>query len=147
VVKELSTVPRARYERALAQSIASFAREVAARPRDLEALFDAENEAARTVLTASGRPALLAIFNDIAALLLGSEPVLEALGADAEQHLTAWQAFAGVLKAENDGHSFAYLEPLLRAQDERVVQRFARALESKTSVSRARPRASTRRTP
>src|SRR5262245_60766933 len=74
VVKALSSVPRTGYERALGQSIAGFARALAARPRDLSSVFDAENEIARTVLAASGRPALLAIFNDIAALLLASEP-------------------------------------------------------------------------
>jgi DNA-binding transcriptional regulator YhcF (GntR family) len=147
VVKELSAVPHARYGRALEQNLAVFARAVAARPRDLLALFDSENDMARTVLAACSRPALLAIFNDIAALLLGSEPVLEALGADADQHLFAWHAFARVLAGAREKQSFDYLEPLLRAQDERVVARFARALESKpASVSRARTaRASTRR--
>jgi DNA-binding FadR family transcriptional regulator len=147
VVKALVSVPRARYERELTRNIASYARHVAARPRDLVALFDAENEIARTVLAASERPALLAIFNDIAALLLGSEPVLEALSADAEQHLMAWQAFARVLSAGNQNQGFDYLEPLLRTQDERVVQRFARDLEAK-AMSRARPsRAPQRRSP
>jgi DNA-binding FadR family transcriptional regulator len=148
VVKALATVPRARYERELTQVIACYAREVARRPREVAALIDAENEIARTVLAASERPALLAIFNDIAALLLGSEPVLEALCADAEQHLTAWQAFARVLSAGNQNQGFEYLEPLLSAQDERSVQRFARDLEARSSVSRARPsRAPQRRSP
>jgi DNA-binding FadR family transcriptional regulator len=147
VVRDLASVPRGRYELALAQGIAGLSRAVAARPRDAVAIADAENDIARTVLGAAGRPALLAIFNDLSALLLSSEPVLEALCADAEQQLAAWQMFARVLATASGADTFAYLEPLLRAQDERVVERFARALEARV-VSRSRPaRAVRRRTP
>jgi hypothetical protein len=91
------------------------------------------------VLIASERPVLLAIYNDIAAMLLTNKLVLEALSGSADAILLAWRAFARTLEQGEAVASIAYVESVLLARDEDLVKGFARALATTKTERRRRP--------
>ena len=128
VGRALVHVPRERYASELDDAIERFARVVRQEGAPLSAIAESENEIIRTALIAVGRPAVLAIHNDIGAMLISSEPVLRVIYVDPERPLELWRAFAQILATGGAEDHLAFIGPLLASADERAVAAFAATL-------------------
>jgi DNA-binding GntR family transcriptional regulator len=140
VVRALTAVPPGRYLDELRGAIEGFAAAVSARPRELRVVAESESEIIRTILVSVGRSAVLAIYNDITAMLFSSAHVLAALYRRPEAQLTGWRMFLELLASRSMSDSLAFVEPLLTAHDARAVAAYAASL----GVSRRRPPSSSR---
>jgi DNA-binding FadR family transcriptional regulator len=130
VVRALVGKPFTAHRREIERRIAALDAQVEASPKDLSAMGRCEAEIVRAILLATDRPAVLAVYNDVQAMLLSCRPVLEALYANPRATVEAWRAFLALVTEPRDEPGFDFLVPLLAAHDARVLSAFERAVNA-----------------
>jgi DNA-binding transcriptional regulator YhcF (GntR family) len=131
VARTLCTVPFDSYGDALRRAIERFCEVAVSKKPALSAVADAENEILRTALVAADMPAVLAVVNDLSAMLKGDTSVLRSFYSDPGPLVSGWRAFVEMLAAGGSPDRFAFLEPFLASIDARVVRDFEASLGEK----------------
>lgn len=140
VARTLAVVPFERYGAQLRAATDRFAEIASARRPSLAALSEAENEILRTALVAAEMPIVLAVVNDITAMLHDDPSVLASFYADPGPLVAGWRAFVEMLALGGPLDRFAFVEPFLAAMDARVVADFEKGLRAKSEKKREKKR-------
>ena len=95
-------------------------------------MAEADGEVLRTLLLAVQRPALLAIFNDVQAMIVQTPALVEAFFRDPETNLGAWQSLDRMLAAGLvDDAAIVGIQALLSTIDEGIVHAFGNGTGAK----------------
>lgn len=135
VVRQLAELPPDTYLEGLATAVGSFAEVVQRSPSDLRALSASETGIIRSLLLATERPAVLAIFNDITQMLAASTGALAAIYADPSLTLSAWSAFVEEARSGDIRPYAAMAEAVLETMDAKIVASFRAYHESRSTQS------------
>jgi DNA-binding FadR family transcriptional regulator len=129
VLAELACRDWAEYGADLQRTIAAFV-DVANRPdATASQMLAAESEILRTLLLATGRPAVLAIVNDVNAMIAATDDLVAAIYRDPQVNASTWQSLEFLLSSGMaEPEALAGVHTLLAELDVRMIDDFSRRI-------------------
>jgi DNA-binding FadR family transcriptional regulator len=129
VLRELGNVPYAGYQADLEPAIEGFVARTRAPAAPVVELLAAETEVLRELLRAAGRPAVLAIVNDVQAMITSAPALLEAIYREPEVNAQAWRGLQYMLSSGmTDADAIEGIETMLAELDAGTVVDFCRRI-------------------
>jgi DNA-binding FadR family transcriptional regulator len=108
----------------LREAVAALETAIAHAPADLNAVAMADLEVTRVLLQLADKPAMLAVFNDVASVILSQPVLLDAFYGDPQRTLMGWQLFLVAVESGALAEHPESIQPLMKEADERALAAF-----------------------